>query len=704
MLPKKVVLLIVLLIGLPEISSAKLSTWAVGTERRPWLQWAETMTAWDDTSSPGAIQLREFQPDENIVTSLFTGEMFVDWSPRAPAYSFRYEEGMPCVWIGTAGRAAEPGWQVADGDWNTTFAQYLVPFVVTIGSFYTIDLGALVPANRFVFGPAQEGLDASGKPRRENYMRGYKFSAGKEKPEWLDLEPTGLYPPGTKWHQLRHFKELLIQNGENAESVVTLEFPTQYLRYFRIQNIVEARYEIAEMRVYGEGFASKASYTSNVIDLQQIANFGRLYWTAMKWRKNQQGILEPAPDAKISISVETRSGKDDTPLVYHMYTKTSRLKIVDEETWWSLPWRWPWEPIKPYTQGPVTHDGENWSHWSVPSHLTPGEQIKSPGPRRYFQFRLTAQTQDFREMVRIDSLWFELSSPPLAEEMLGEVALLHESDPSEGTATVIAGEPATFTYDVRADFTSPLQAGFDSLQIDLPSHALFDSLQVGNKDTLITIACKDSILEPSVYKDLITGEKIYIDTSSPEKIVLYFPSQPIAYGSWDRLRLVFSTSVLVYGTQFTGKAWKSGTDNLPEPIQPGDANSQVTTNKLRVSVQEKSLGTVLDAVEVLPKTITPNNDGVNDEARFSYALFQITGQVQVKITIYDLSGSIIKTVYEGSQPKGVYKDENGIYSCGVWKGEDQQDNLVPPGLYIWRISVETDRDTFDKLGTISVTY
>jgi len=690
-----------------DAASAKLNVWHVGGKERRWAQWEESAVVMDDTSNPGRIRPQEFHPEENIVRTLFSGKIETDWSSRPPSLTLYYREGMPCCWWGIAGGEGR-SLPLVDGDWDNSYSWELnEQYAPHIGEWFTIDLGIPMPVNKVVFGPPQTDqlTPLLNRPRRENYMKGYKFSAAREKPDWLDEEHSlyrGIREWTKEWTNIRQFKDVLVENMENTKSLTVIAFPTQYLRFFRIQNTIEAPFEIGEIEIYGEGFTSRACYTSKIIDLQQIANFGRIWWKATKWRRNPEGVVERVPEVSARMVVETRSGNDTTPLIYHQYTDKHRLKVVDEDTWLKLEPYQPGKPIRPYMRGPVTYDEENWSHWSVPAYQSPGKQIISPGPARYFQFRITIWTDDFRETISVDSLWFEFSSPPLAEKLLGEIALLNDPSPPGEISVVDPGAPATFTYDIKASFSSPLQSGFDSLQINLPSQALFKRLQVGNRDGFVTIACEDSVLGSSVYKDLLTGKRIYVDTASPEKMVLYFPSQPIAPGSWDRLRVVFCSSVLVYGNRFTGKVWKSGRETLPQTIQPGDANSEVTTDKLTVLVKEQCLGTVLDAVEVSPKVVTPNGDGANDAAKFSYKLLQITGKVEVEIAVFDLSGTRVRTVYRGSEARGIYEVENK--GSKFWKGDNQQGELVAPGLYIWQISVSSDSGCFNKIGTIAVVY
>jgi len=679
-------------------ASARLGRWVVGGQGHPWQQWG-TSKAMDNVTSPGAIQPREFGRGENLVAIFFSGERGKEWFASKIPRSPNYKEGDPRIWGGVGGVGGY-GWGEAlvDQDPSTTYMYTFEAGSLRGGQFYTLDFGIPVPANKFVFYPPQEGT-FRGLPLKSFYMKGYRFSAGRKREAWLEEEKV-----------LHHFSDVMVEELENKSSVVEICFPTQFLRFFRLENIYPVGFYLAEFEVYGEGFASQAVYESRIIDLGGPTNFGKLEWALTKWRRKIEisgtdtlSSLEAAPDAPISISVQTRSGKDDTPSVYHIWNEDGEEEVVEKDEWKRAPSLAASEPARPGYRASVTYDKENWSLWSSPL-TSSGMIISSPGPRRYFQFRLTLKTGCPREMGRVDSLWFQISSPPLVESLTGEIAVSGKPAPPEGIATVSAGIPTKFTYDLKAQVTSPLQSGFDSLEVYVPCRAEFDSLQVGDQNGFVTIACKDSVWQESVYKDLLTGDSVFVDTARLNRLVVYFPSQPISYGSWDRLRLTFTTSVLVYNTYFPGRVWKSGTGDLPCSILAGDANREVTTNQLRVNIQEESVGAVLDSVWVIPRVITPNTDGNNDFAKICYRLLTLRDKASIQISIFDLSGLKVRQVFQGSQSSGIYQDLSGPYRCQVWDGKDDEGNVVSPGIYVYQVRVDSDKEISNKMGTIAVAY
>ena len=664
---------IILVLLAVNAAFARRDRWIVGGEERPWGAWEETTLTMDDWSVPGAIQPRDFRPEENIAPIVLPPEEQTGYG----------SSGAPLI----------------DGDWET-YIPHVQRGARYIGRYFTFDLGVAVPANRVVFGPPQTGLDVYGNPHVENPMKGYQFSAAREQPEWYGKER---YPYGAQWHEIYAFEDLLIHQDENLESIVELDFPTQYIRFFRLMNIVDVPYEIAEIQIHGDGFVSKAIYTSKIIDLGDVANLGTIHWDAATLRKNQEGTLEAAPDAKVRVSVETRGGADETPMIYYEYTQTHRLRVVDQATWERLRPYTPGGLILPRMQGPVAYDEAHWSHWSLP-YTASGTRVEASGLKRYVQFRITIETDSYIETARMDSLWFSYSSPSLAGSVIGEVALLDDPDPVDGTPTVVVGEPVVFSYDLSARFTSSRQVGFDSLVVDVPSKARFKALQIGDEGGLIPVASEEAMFGPSVYRDLVTGDSIFVKEDASDQLALYFPKRSFRLGSWTRLRLVFETALLAYGAQFTASVYQSGTEEFSQPVEPGDANAEVATNHLKVIAHEMSREVIIYDAQVLPEIMTPNGDGVNDEAMFSYHLLRIVDPVRVCIQIYDLLGRRIKTVYEGSETQGVYHEESGPYRGKIWDGSGDDGTKVPPGVYLWRIRVETDAGTSAESGTLSVVY
>ena len=56
----------------------------------------------------------------------------------------------------------------------------------------------------------------------------------------------------------------------------------------------------------------------------------------------------------------------------------------------------------------------------------------------------------------------------------------------------------------------------------------------------------------------------------------------------------------------------------------------------------------------------------------------------------------MRQVYAGDDLVGHYRR--------AWDGKDQAGRLVRPGVYLYRVSVDTDEGKTDKIGTLHVAY
>ncbi len=170
------------------------------------------------------------------------------------------------------------------------------------------------------------------------------------------------------------------------------------------------------------------------------------------------------------------------------------------------------------------------------------------------------------------------------------------------------------------------------------------------------------------------------------------------------MQVRFDAAVLVFGTRFGGEVYDLESKELPQLVEDGNANDEVSTDKLRVFVSEGSLGRYLGSVEVDPEVLTPNGDGINDEVRISYTLLQLTGEAPVDISIYDVLGRRVRGVYRGKERNGRYAQSGGVYAYKVWDGRDGDGHLVPPGIYVYKITVEADAGSSERAGALTVVY
>jgi hypothetical protein len=592
----------------------------------------------DFESTPGAIQPREFRPGENVALGF-------EWKKGRPVdYAVT---GRSAVWVPLAAFENVDFRFLVDGDSSSsTEDRFKMPGVNYYGYPFYFDFGESLLISGISFYPRQEGKDEEGYYNRDFFMKGFTIRVNDGFSFTSDGNPV--------WTELK-------STSNNRESIVDIGFSPRRIRFVKLTNTAKDMFELAEVEFYGAGFSRESNYTSNVIDLEEKSNIGKVFWETSKWRRLGDELIE-APDAEVSIKAEGRSGLDPTPEIYFS-TKDDTVKEVTREEYLELS----------RTDRSVKEDREHWSPWFS---LGSGEVFPTFGPRRYTQFR-TYLSGTLTEMCRVEDFRLEYAVPLLAEEIIGEVALTEEPSPPGGIAEVVPGEKKSFTYDVKARFVSVSQKGFDCLKIETPSKPEF----------LWFVAGGDTI-EPAY----VSEEPNYLE-------VLFPPSHRITIHNNRALRVLFKTAILSYGTELRGYALDTQAEELPQVIEPGDAHPDVGTNSMSVYFFKKAFGNMLPAFEVSP-VITPNGDGSNDEALIFYVIAQmdpVFGRAEVGLGIYDVMGRLVREFSERRQGNGVYDDER-------WDGRDGNGELVSPGFYLCTICAKTDIGTFRKTRPVVVVY
>ena len=234
---------------------------------------------------------------------------------------------------------------------------------------------------------------------------------------------------------------------------------------------------------------------------------------------------------------------------------------------------------------------------------------------------------------------------------------------------VVPGEITTFTYAVRA-VLEPQDGGFDGLQVSTPLAA------------------------EEIKQVRINGSPVdYSEDVRTDGFEVSFPANRISEHA-TLLEVDFDAKVLVYGTRFTGRVLDSEKEeDLPQIITPGDATPDIDTNDLLVKWDlNRSL---LGSVAVSRQYLTPNGDGVNDTVEISYSLLQVIKAIGVSVEIFDLSGRQIW--------QQVTEQANGEHAIS-WNGMDNTGQVVPPGLYVYRLVADADRGSNVHMGTLAIVY
>jgi hypothetical protein len=618
----------------------ELKWWKVGEEGLSWKS-QEKSSAVVDFSVSGAIQITGFDQEENLVQRLKWAEGFPpDFvSERAKAY----------IWDNVPFK--QTNLPIVDGDPSTSTGDRFKAFGVSqAGTSFFLDLGARFPMNHIAFFPRQSGQDIEGRFFADDFIRGYEI----------------LVNDGANFNQENQPIYTLLKRVEFTRvSIADLLFPLQFIRYLRLNITARNPFEIAEIQLFGAGFAPRGEYLSKVVDLGEAANYNRLEWTAVGLRR-EGGSTAVVLDADAEVSIQMRTGTDDTPQVYYeivnAYTR-ERQEVAEAK----------YEALDDQARGPVEDDQVNWSLWSPP-FATSGEKIDLPSPRRFFQFRVALESRAILAGVRLTSLAVEHAVPPLAQQLIGEISLLDTPRPPGNVVIVPASVPSTFAYDVITDIRSS-DLGFDAIRISTPSLPEFKELLIGDPPV-------------SVVPDEVA--------TTSETLTLFFPAHRVESKTSGILRIVFAARVFVQSTFFTAEVFDTQTGEVSQKVLPGDANPEVGSDGLRVLTSAASAQTLLSPLEIVPRLITPNEDGRNDRARIAYSLVQLLRAIQTEVKVFDLAGRRVRSLFAGEESSGFHPKE--------WDGRDDSGGWLPPGIYLVEVVAHTERGAFVQMGTVAVVY
>jgi gliding motility-associated-like protein len=239
-------------------------------------------------------------------------------------------------------------------------------------------------------------------------------------------------------------------------------------------------------------------------------------------------------------------------------------------------------------------------------------------------------------------------------------------------------EPSNFTYTVRPDFIEG-DNGFDRLEI-----LTYTTVEEVHS---VKIDSREIDLENPKFKPEILPDRIIVKLDRKLQ-------DPAA----DRLKQVevnFDVAVLRFGADFQGWVFNSDDpDRLKQQIQPGNATFRFSGDVL--SVRTTVGGDLLVFTETAPNPFTPNGDGINDEMSLSFKVREVSVRRSIQVEVYDLAGNSVRTLTNIDAITGAYSL--------TWDGNDDGGVKVPPGLYLYRINLESDEKNEEKLGSIAVVY
>ena len=658
---------------LPGVLSGQISTWQLGGSGG--LAWSasDSIRIFIDLDSvPGAIQPIYLTSTQTVFSHLD------NWSPWKFPRELGYVDGQrPRAWklgLGDS-RTVHNATYLVDGD-STTYN----PPSSDLGSFdwFTFDVAVPVPATRFGFFTPPRGFRSNGTPLADDAVPAFEVSVATE--------------PDPEWHGHNDYARigpLIADVAENLSPTVQIDLPRQYVRFIRWrrnESVLDPTFvlqeyslsgqarpgTIGDFELYARGVPQRVLYLSKIIDLGAEVNFGRLFWSATSMRM-ADNTLVPAPEAAVGLHVEVRTGSDQDPNIYREFDDKGREVEVSRQRYeFELKESQGYGYVasdRPGVRASVAYDEDNWTFWS-PAFTAPGQSLNLHSGS-HIQFKITLDSTDFDAFTRLDSLWVE-QAPLLARQIVGEVARLDDPQ-ARGLTEVALGQATNFSYDIRADFAAS-ERGFDALRI-----------RTGSRVHLQTLAMGDPLVPVEPRRVEINDDQFFIEL--PERVHAA-NNAPI--------RIEFTADVFVFATTFEGEAIDTAAESLPQPIQGGDATAAVSTNSLRVLSAQGGRVNSIQNLRFSTPILTPNGDRVNDLLQVSYSLFRLPADVPVELRAYALDGRQVARLSFAPQTAGP--------QCLSWDGRDAQGQVLPPGLYLLEVALQSDGTSERLLRPLGIAY
>lgn len=567
------------------------------------------------------------------------------------------------------------------------------------------------------------------------------------------LNPTRFLLPAQVDKKLPLIKDFRLDGGElgppQRARVVSIKttLPTVAGSYY-----ATSAWEVAELEIYGRGYAMDASYVSEIIDVSasqyrryfddegQSVPFESLLgdpdarhrsfdpdlpapsvnWGQMRWKGRVEG------DRGAGVSIRVRTGTTPDTHVYQRWAAqgfASELAVsgkpLDAVSYLSLSQldRVPVEQL-PYDKLKEDEDGQlaGWTPWSAPLDFRSGLvdengeggiDIPFSTLSRYIQFRFDFQN-DESGSVALDYVEVDFAAPLVIGSVLAEIF--------PGVADL--GLTSNFQYAIKPIFANDEGGGFNRIDIVVPSPEtevdglLVDNLAWTRLEPEVPRELNLSESQVQSYIDSVQREKAWLDsldisadrtfaaavhTDSSGRTIMGIKTrklQPVDFALGEGMEVRFRAPIFKMFTEFKSWIWDdSAVSTTRQPTRAGDAAPFLPTDE--VAVVATGDPEIME-LAALPRVFTPNGDGANDTAVFALKLFLLSANAEVSIEIHDLSGRVVAILGPTRKSAGQHEFH--------WNGRDAHGELLSPGLYVYRISVDTDARSRSASGVVAVVY
>jgi len=440
-----------------------------------------------------------------------------------------------------------------------------------------------------------------GPAYESNSLRGYSVQVSDDQVRWSEVAAL---------HDITEY--------ERSEVSFTPTW-TRFVRIVIVQINAVTQPKVAEIEVYGDGYAEDGVFLSQPLGLASSSarlNYGRVDW-------------EAEVPARTDLTVQFRSGD-------------SEADFAAPDSGWSAPRR----------------QGGLW--------------FPAPEPGRLVQYRVNLESRDERRTPVFRRLEIGYDQGGLA--VSGARAWAAPNLAPMGRDTVV-------TCYVELTAGSGDQ-GVERLQISVPSEAMLEEAQIEGADVAVASWHSSQDTLALVFAEPLRGSTI-----------LRLPLRTRTYSNLHAFRaFLFSPG--------SSNPLNAAEDRRVDPLTGRQRSWELLATSAR--------GRVLTGVRPSPPVLTPNGDGINDGTVIEFVLAKVDVARLVHIAIHDLSGRPVALLEPGELASGSYQrsvgDIPGAGHPGYWDGRDAAGDVVPPGVYLYRVEVELDQGDDVATGVVGVAY
>ncbi len=312
--------------------------------------------------------------------------------------------------------------------------------------------------------------------------------------------------------------------------------------------------------------------------------------------------------------------------------------------------------------------------------------VNSPEPATHFRYKVVLKTDDILQTPVFRS--FVMDYSPTDQPVSNAVGYI---TPNE----VAMGDEVDYVYSLKYDINSVASLASQNIKevaIAVPGYSVPSfAYSLDANDTL-------TVGDGMAFSSTVDTLYITFDTAITD----------IDGDGSGMLNIGFSTKLLKSAHTFEAFISNSAMNDGAGAIKVWENASEGSNAVVVTSL----IADILSNVQAVPKVFTPNGDGKNDFTVIQFTLAKVSTDITLKI--YSPSGSLVSTVLDGEYyspsefdafAASDAGDISGAMSMpGYWDGTDEDNELVPPGIYLYQVIADTDEGNVIENGSVVVAY